>query len=121
MRILPMVCKLQHLLVSGRAREVEMFARAGDRLEDPWIFGKLDEIALVEAEAAADNCHRAGDLQKRFAQMVEVDYDTDLHHDFIPDLHMPAHFSLHRSRHGRSLRCQGMLRFAMPAFRCDDG
>ena len=45
-KVIAMITQLSQLLTDGKTREVEMFARL--RPQDPWLFGKLDEVYLVD-------------------------------------------------------------------------
>ena len=67
--MLNVIAQLQQLLLTGLTREVELFARL--RPGDPWIVGKLDEVALAMERPGGSEGEDA-DGGRQYAQMVEI-------------------------------------------------
>ena len=65
-----MIAQLQQLLLTGLTREVELFARL--RPGDPWIVGKLDEVALAMEQPGGGGSGEDADGGRQYAQMVEI-------------------------------------------------
>ena len=68
--MLNVIAQLQQLLLTGLTREVELFARL--RPGDPWIVGKLDEVALAMERPGGSGGGEDADGGRQYAQMVEI-------------------------------------------------